>query len=125
MIDPTTFVTQGTVWRDIHTHLKNAGYDVYSPGTKLGECTSEYLVVKNNGSTRHSQYSTDQDFYSVMCYVPKQKYSDLEALVQRVKATMKDLMPMVRPYGTQSASYYDDTYKAHMVSIEYVNYKKI
>lgn len=125
MIDPTTFVTQGTVWRDIYAHLKNAGYDVYSPGTKLGECTSEYLVVKNNGSTRHSQYSTDQDFYSVMCYVPKQKYSDLEDLVQRVKVTMKDLMPMVRPYGTQSASYYDDTYKAHMVSIEYVNYKKI
>ena len=33
-------------WQDIFLHLKKEGFDVYSPGIKLGECESEYLVVK-------------------------------------------------------------------------------
>ena len=38
---------------------------------------------------------------------------------------MKKLMPMLKPNGMQTPSYYDDTYKAHMVSISYTNYKKV
>lgn len=106
-------------------HLKNAGFDVYSPGTKTGECISEYLVVKNDGSSRHMNFSTDIDLYSIMCYVPKDQYSSLEILVQNVKQTMKGLEPMITPYGSQTPSYYDDSYKAHMISIEYKNYKKL
>lgn len=112
-------------WQDIYLHLKKSGFDVYSPGIKTGECTKEYLVVKNDGSSKHASFSTDNDFYAVMCYVPRNKYSTLESLVQRVKEAMKDLEPMILPYGAQTSSYYDDSFKAHMVSIEYKNYKKI
>ena len=112
-------------WQDIYLHLKKSGFDVYSPGIKTGEYTKEYLVVNNDGSSKHASFSTDNDFYAVMCYVPRNKYSTLESLVQRVKEAMKDLEPMILPYGTQTSSYYDDSFKAHMVSIEYKNYKKI
>lgn len=112
-------------WQDIFAHLKKSGFDVYSPGTKLGECASEYVVVKNDGSSRHGDLSTDDDYYAVMCYVPKESYSKLEPLVQRVKKAMKGLEPMILPYGSQTPSYYDDSCKAHMVSIEYKNYKKM
>ena len=125
MIDVNTFEYQDSRWQDIFMHLKKAGFDVYSPGTKTGECTSEYLVVKNNGSSKHASFSTDVDLYTVMCYVPKEKYSSLEPLVQRVKNSMKGLEPMIKPYGSQTPSYYDDSYKAHMISIEYKNYKKL
>lgn len=124
MID-ATFEYKDSRWQDIFMHLKNAGFDVYSPGMKIGECTSEYLVVKNDGSSKHLSFSTDVDLYSVMCYVPKEKYSSLEPLVQRVKNSMKELEPMIKPYGSQTPSYYDDSYKAHMISIEYKNYKKL
>lgn len=110
-------------WKDIFTHLKEQGFDVYSPGIKVGECTKAYVVVKSNGSTRHASFSTDVDMYSVMCYVPKEGYSQLEPLIQSVKKAMKSLEPMILPYGTQTASFYDDTVKAHMSSIEYKNYK--
>lgn len=123
MID-SSFVYEDTRWKDIFSALDKAGFDVYPPGVKLGECTSEYLVVKNDGSSRHPLFSTDVDYYSVMCYVPKKRYSDLELLVQRVKAAMKDLEPMIKAQGSQTPSYYDDSYKAHMVSIEYYNHKK-
>lgn len=125
MIDVNTFEYKDSRWQDIFTHLKNAGFDVYSPGMKTGECTSEYLVVKNDGSSKHVSFSTDVDLYAVMCYVPKEKYSTLEPLVQRVKNSMKGLEPMIKPYGSQTPSYYDDSYKAHMISIEYKNYKKL
>jgi len=125
MIDVNTFNYKKSRWQDIFMHLKNAGFDVYSPGTKTGECISEYLVVKNDGSSRHMNFSTDIDLYSIMCYVPKDQYSSLEILVQNVKQTMKGLEPMITPYGSQTPSYYDDSYKAHMISIEYKNYKKL
>ena len=95
-------------WQDIYLHLKKSGFDVYSPGVKTGDCTKEYI-----------------DLYAVMCYVPKQAYSTLEPLVQKVKKAMKELEPMIMPYGSQTPSYYDDSYKAHMISIEYKNHKKI
>lgn len=125
MIDTNTFEYEDSRWQDIYSHLKKAGFEVYSPGIKKGECESQYLVVKNDGSTKHANFSTDIDLYSVMCYVPKEKYSSLELLVQKVKESMKGLEPMIEPYGSQTPSFYDDGVKAHMISIEYKNYKKL
>lgn len=125
MINVDTFEYKNSRWQDIYSHLKKVGFDVYSPGTKTGECTSAYLVIKNDGSSKHISFSTDVDLYSIMCYVPKDKYSTLEPLVQKVKKSMKELEPMILPYGSQTPSYYDDSVKAHMISIEYKNYKKL
>ena len=125
MINVNTFEYNDSRWQDIYLHLKRAGFDVYSPGIKVGECTSAYLVVKNDGSSKHINFSTDVDLYAIMCYVPKDKYSTLELLVQKVKKSMKELEPMIKPYGSQTPSYYDDSIKAHMISIEYKNYKKL
>lgn len=125
MIGPKTYQPADSRWQDLFLHLQRSGFEVHSPGVKLGECTGEYVVVKNDGSARHPGVSTDDDFYAVMCYVPKQSYSALEPLVQRIKRAMKELEPMFVPYGNQTPSYYDDGLKAHMVSIEYVNYKKM
>lgn len=125
MININTFEYEDSRWQDIYSHLKESGFDVYSPGTKVGECTSKYLVVKNDGSSKHPSFSTDVDLYAIMCYVPKESYSSLEPLVQDVKKSMKELEPMIEPYGSQTPSYYDDSVKAHMISIEYKNYKKL
>ena len=124
MVD-ANFEYAGSRWQDIYLHLKKSGFDVYSPGVKAGDCTKEYIVVKNDGSSKLPNFSTDDDLYAVMCYVPKQAYSTLEPLVQKVKKAMKELEPMIMPYGSQTPSYYDDRYKAHMISIEYKNHKKI
>lgn len=114
-----------TIWEDIFLQLKRNGFDVYSPGIKVGECKEPYIVVKNDGGSRHPSFSSNIDYYSVMCYIPKQNYSRLESFVMEVKKAMKELEPKVLPNGADTPSYYDDTYKAHMVSIEYKNYKKL
>lgn len=125
MIDTKEFVPLESRWQDIFAHLKNKGYDIYAPGTKTGDCISPYIVVKNDGTYKHANFSTDRDMYAVMCYVPKGQYSKLETMVQKVKKDMKELEPMIVPYGQQMPSFYDDSYKAHYISIEYENYKKI
>ena len=38
---------------------------------------------------------------------------------------MKELYPMIQPYGQQLPSYFDDDVKAHYIAIEYENYKKV
>lgn len=124
MID-SSFEYADSRWQDIYLHLQKEGFDVYSPGTKTGQCLNEYIVVKNNGSSKLASFSTNSDLYTIMCYVPKDKYSSLEPFIQKVKKSMKGLEPMILPQGSQTPSYYDDGFKAHMVSIGYKNYKKI
>ena len=112
-------------WKDLYDHLKKNNFDVYSPGQKIGECTSPYLVIKNDGSNQHSSFSSDIDLYTIMCYVPKDNYSKLEIMIQSIKKVMKSLYPLFIPSGMQTSSYYDDNLKAHMISIQYKNYKKM
>lgn len=123
-ISPIEFQPSDSRWQDIYLHLKNKGFEVYAPEQKTGDCTSPYLVIKNDGSYNHVNFSTDRDMYAIYCYVPKMRYSELEPLVQKVKAAMRELYPMIQYYGQQLPSYYDDTVKAHYIGIEYENYKK-
>lgn len=124
MIDTRTFEFGASRWEDIFNQLKVDGFDVYSPGIKTGDCIEPYIVVTMASSSSHTSFSSDVSLYYVMCYVPKQSYSKLEPLVQKVEESMKKLEPMILPYGQRQASYYDDGVKAHMVSITYKNYKK-
>ena len=125
MINPSEYQYEDSVWQDIYKCLKNANIEVYAPSIKTGECLSKYVVVKNDGASRHPQFSTDEELYAVMCYVPKQAYSTLEPFVREVQEVLSALRPMIKPTCVRTPSYYDDTYKAHMVSVSYRNYKKV
>lgn len=124
-IDTSSFQYADSRLQDLYRHLKSKGFDVYFPGIKSGECTKPYIVIKNDGGTKHTSFSTNVDLYSIMCYVPKQSYSKLEPYVMSVKMAMKEIIPLFHEHGQETPSYYDDSVKAHMVSIEYRNYKKL
>lgn len=112
-------------WIDIFTTLKNANINVFSPGIHNGDCVEKYVVVKENGASKHAIYSTSIAYYSVMVYVPKNSYSELSPYVNEVKEKMKILYPMIIPTGIESPSFYDDSNKSHMISVEYKNHKKL
>ena len=114
-----------TRWQDITRHLTENGFDARSPGISVGKCKEPYIVVKHNGSSRYTGISTNIDVYDLLIYVPKDNYSDLEVLVLSVKEVMKKLEPLVFPNGSETPSFYDDGFQAHMISIEYRNYKKM
>lgn len=113
-----------SIWKDIYNCLKDNGYDVYSPSSKVGECESKYIVVKIDTGTPHSAFSSNVDLYSIMCYVPKFEYSQLEDFLADVKTTLKKVNSIIAT-GNKTPSFYDDDIKAHMISIEYKNYKQV
>lgn len=123
MIDTSSFEYSESRWGDLFEHLSKKGFEVFPPAVKAGECSSPYIVVKLNGSSSIAGISSDRDLYSVMVYVPKQQYSRLEPIVQKLKIAMKEIEPMFKLQG-QQPSFYDDSVKAHMVSVEYYNVKK-
>jgi len=92
---------------------------------KTGECLEKYVVVKNEGSASHTSFSTDIAYYSLLIYVPKAMYANLDEYVLEVKEIMKKLLPMIKPAGNETPSFYDDAVNANMVSVMYKNFKKL
>lgn len=111
--------------QDIYLHLKEQGFEVYFPAQKVGECLSPYVVVKDATTSKYLEYSSTVTYYDIMCYIPKDHFSELEPFVGSVKVAMKGLVPMIKPTYSQTQSYYDDSVKAHMISVQYKNYRKI
>lgn len=116
---------QKTIFMRIYKQLFDNGIEVYSPAQKPGECMEPYVVVKNTGTMIVPGFSTTRTLYDVMCYVPKDRYTELESYVDRIKDIMKGLYPMLVPTYFETPSFYDDTVHAHMSSIQYRNLKKI
>lgn len=111
-------------WQKLFDFLKSKEFDVYSPGQKIGKCEAPYIVLKYEGSQQHGQISTDDDTYTIYCYVPKLMYSLLDGYVQSVKKAMKEIYPQFVPTGFYTGSYYEEEIQAHMVSMDFKNHKK-
>lgn len=112
-------------WRDICDHLKSKGFDVYAPAQHKGECTTRYVVIKALQALRVSSFSSISQVYDVMLYVPQAEYSRLEEFVGELESAMTELEPMVMPMHYRTPSFYDESVKGHMVSIQYRNSRKI
>lgn len=125
MIDPTKFKYNDSRWQDLYKFLESKGYEVYAPGEHLGDCLSEYIVLKYAGATQLPNVSSRQDLYDIMLYVPRARYSKLEVFVQQVIADMKEIKPLFMPYDMQQdQSVFDAANNGHYVILTYCNYKK-
>lgn len=108
---------------DIYKQLQDAGIEVYFPNQKKGECKNPYAVVKDTGTSQYRGFSSEVTTYGVLCYVPVDKYSNLQIFTNTVKEAMKGLWPMIVPMRYETPPFYDDTVKAHMTSVQYRNVK--
>lgn len=108
----------------IYKFLKQNGFDVYFPSQKEGECTSPYIVIKDAASSKFLDFSSTVHYYDIMCYVPHNQFSKLSGFVEDVAQAMKGIQSVKTTY-TRTASTYDDSVKAYMISETYRTYKKI
>lgn len=108
----------------IFDHLKANGYNVYFPGEHQGECREPYTVVKISNLGEVAGTSTDFRLYDLLMYVPRDEYASLEPYVDSIKFCMKALYPLIVSTRFETASFYDDSVKAHMVSMQYRNARK-
>lgn len=105
-------------------HLKGLGYDVYPPATKEGECKEPYIVVKDAGLSKLDSFSSSVALFDIMVYMPRNRYSELEPFVNKLKEDMDGLFPMIQPAHFETSSYYDESVNGWMLSIQYENYRK-
>lgn len=115
-------VEEKTIWQRIMDAMKEHNIKAYPPATKEGECTHEYVVVKQDGSSQYQNLSSEAHYYTLLLYVPRHKYVLLEKFKKEIKEIMAvDLYPLLMPTGLETPDFFDDTFKAHMVSIQYRN----
>lgn len=125
MINPEDFEYESSRYKDLYNYLLNKGFEVYPPSTHNCECLSKYVVVKYDGPVQISGYSSHYDLYSVMCFVPIDKYAELEEFVTEVTKAIEEIRPLFRKYDAQqSYTSLDESARAYYVSIEYCNIKK-
>lgn len=111
---------QKTLWQTLADALKEEGFDVYPPAYKKGECQEEYIVIKDDGASQIGNFSSQQRYYTFLLYVPYANYTAVEPLKTAMKkAITKRLYPLLMPTGLETPDFYDDTFKAHMVSVQY------
>lgn len=106
-----------TVVEAIILVLKENQIEAYPPETKKGECKKEYVVVKNSGASQIGNYSSQVFYTDIMCYVPQNKYTELEKFKNQVKEIIhNNLYPRLMETGGETTDYYDDDVKGFMVS---------
>mgnify|MGYP000845325878 FL=1 len=81
-----------TVWQKIFLHLKRMGYEVYSPGQKSDKCTSDYVVIKENGTYAMNGNVNGYKLFDIIIYHPMSNYSTMEFLLENIKQVMKGIM---------------------------------
>ena len=108
------------VWETVQKKLEENGIKTYPPATASGECKSEYVVLKQSGSSQAYNFSSEIVYYDFLLYVPKNKYQTLDDFERKVKHVLDtQLYPMLMPTGANTPDYYDDEIKAHMRSFNY------
>lgn len=111
------------VWDITQKALIDAGIDTYPPGLKMGDCKEPYVVLKDDGAVQIGKFSSAYHYYTLLCYAPRDRYYELLDFVARCKEVMakEPIFPMLMPTGTETPSFFDDSYNAHMISVQYRN----
>ena len=111
------------VWDIVQKALIDAGIDTYAPAQKQGDCKDFYTVLKDDGSSQIGNLSSEYHYYTLLCYAPKNKYLGLLDFKERCKEIMAQppIYPMLMPTGVETPSFYDDSFNAYMISIQYRN----
>lgn len=115
---------ESTRAQDIYRHLKDKGFRVFFPEQHTGECTEPYVVVKTGVTTQVVSYSSTVTYYKLLCYIPKDTPSKVDEFLEQVKSSMEGLYPMIKPVHRETETFYDNSVKGYMRSVEYSNYRK-
>ena len=111
-----------SIWKTVFKELEGGGIDVYPPATKKGECTSNYVVMKQDGKAQVRSFSSEFVYYLFMLYVPQNHYSDMDEYEAQVKEVLdRNLYPLLMPVDSTIPDYYDDEIKGHVRSLVYRN----
>lgn len=104
-------------WKTLFHYLESKGFNVFALGQHEGDCTSEYIVLRNNGILAGP--GKERREYELLLYFPADRYSEFESYINRVKETMNLLFPGVQLIDQETPHYLDKEVMAYMTSLIY------
>ena len=103
--------------------LKANNIDANFPGQKTGNCTKEYVVVKDDGLNSDNN-KVGRGFIDLLFFVPISYYTKCGPYKEKVMSLVKKFGKL-RYAGNETAIVTDDEKKAYTFSVLYEVYKKL
>ena len=97
--------------------------DVYFPGQHKGECTSNYVVIKEN-TTSSLNGITGSGLIDLLFFVPESDYLECANYRKKVKEILENFKD-IEFTGNETGPVTDDSVKAYTFSLMYKKYKRI
>lgn len=104
-------------------YLIENGIEVYFIGQKSGECTSNYVVLKNNGIDAENN-KVGRGLIDILFYVPVDYPATCEDYKLKVKRILKNFKG-IRYAGSETGEVVDEEKKAITFSVMYEIFKKL
>jgi hypothetical protein len=106
-----------TLYDRAKTALVGAGLTVERYGEHVGQAYTSYVAIYDGGVIPKSR-ATGYRIIGVAAYAPRGKREEIEPMLVAAGAALKAIKMTSR--GSPSAEGFDDAFKAHFQTIEYV-----
>lgn len=107
----------------LYDFLCDKGVNVYFPGQHQGECKTNYIVIKDDG-TNSENGVTGRGFIDLLFFVPIPDYLECNLYKKMIKTLIKEFGKL-KYTGQETGPVTDDEKKAYTFSIYYEVYKKL
>ena len=106
------------VWQKLYKCLKDAGFDVYTPGQHEDYCGAAYCVVSQDRVTPDEDTTAGHLTLTVIAFVPVDQYSALDGYVQSIRQALE---PMHSEVAFTGSTVYevDQNFRAHKATLTY------
>lgn len=108
----------------VFDYLYSCGVEVYFIGQKKGDCLSNYVVIKDNGTIPTIGNKLGTQIIDICCYVPINQFTETEKYKTKIKELLKSFKSL-RSTGIETPAIADDEFKAYSSSIEYITQKTL
>lgn len=106
-------------------YLIDNGIKVYLVGQHKGDCTSNYVVLKDSGTSGYmGSNKVGTQLIDVLFFVPQNKYSQCDKFKEEVKTLLSEFKG-IRYTGDETGVIPDDGVKALTFSVMYQSQKII
>lgn len=97
--------------------LEATGLTVERYGEHVGKVTASYIAIYDGGVIPRSR-ATGHRIIGVAAYAPHGKREEIEPMLAAADAALREIKMI--PRGSPGAEGFDDAFKAHFQTIEYV-----
>lgn len=109
----------------IYDHLKSKGVEVHYVGQPLGECKSNYVILKDDSTSgQNGSRKVGTQLVDIIFYLPQNRFTQSISFKKEIKNYLKELN-FLKYTGMETGVVTDDDKKALTFSVFYEIHKEL